>query len=77
MEVDASKELVRTVAMNLPTRKLRVQPVEYEHEPKFCANCKMFGHTTATCNLKEQAAKQNQDTGTKLSKLRLENWAEC
>lgn len=38
VEIDASKELVRSVAMNLPTGKLREQVVEFEHEPKFCGN---------------------------------------
>lgn len=35
VEVDASKDLLHTVKMNLPTEKLRVQYIIYEYEPKF------------------------------------------
>ncbi|XP_022872936.1 uncharacterized protein LOC111391888 [Olea europaea var. sylvestris] len=44
VEIDASKELV----------------VEYEHEPKFCANCKMLGHTTKACNTNKHGAIHGQ-----------------
>ncbi|CAA3017424.1 Hypothetical predicted protein [Olea europaea subsp. europaea] len=46
--------------MYLPTGKLRVQVVEYEHEPKFCANCKMLGHTTKACNTNKHGATLGQ-----------------
>lgn len=55
VEVDASKDLVRTISMKLPTNKSREQPVVYEHEPKFCLNCKIFRHKTAACNMKNKA----------------------
>lgn len=61
VEIDASKELIRTVEMILPTGKLRVQSVVYEHKLKFCATCKMFGHMTAVCNSKKLAGKQSQN----------------
>lgn len=38
MEVDASKDLVRNVQMNLPIEKLKVQHAMYEYVPKFCDN---------------------------------------
>ncbi|CAA2995203.1 Hypothetical predicted protein [Olea europaea subsp. europaea] len=44
LEIDASKEFVCTIQMNLPVRKLRIQHVVYEYEPKFCENC--FGWKT-------------------------------
>lgn len=53
IEVDASKELVRSVPFKLSSGKLRVQPVQYEYEPKFCAHCKVFGHTVVGCKVKE------------------------
>lgn len=60
VEVDASKKLVQNIVMKLPTSKSRVQPVEYEHEPKFCSNCKILGHKTAVCNIKDHVVKQNR-----------------
>lgn len=58
VEIDASKELVCTMQLNLPIGKLRTQHVAYEYEPKFYGN--MFGHTTAACSFKPRAGKQNQ-----------------
>lgn len=55
VEVDASKKLVQNIVMKLPTGKSRVQPVEYEHEPKFCSDCKILEHKTTVCNIKDQA----------------------
>lgn len=60
LEIDASKEFVCTIQMNLPVRKLRIQHVVYEYEPKFCENCKMFGHTIAVRTYKIQANKQKK-----------------
>lgn len=56
VEVDASIELVRLVKSKLPNGKPREQEIYFEHEPKFCAKCKVFGHNTHGCNLKKQAA---------------------
>lgn len=39
VEVDAFKDLVRSVEMNLPKGKSRVQLVVYEHEPKIYGKC--------------------------------------
>lgn len=35
--------------MALPSGKVRDQLVYYEHEPKFCSTCKIFGHKTDAC----------------------------
>ncbi|KAL2511224.1 Uncharacterized protein Adt_16824 [Abeliophyllum distichum] len=51
VEVDASLPLTRRIHLNLPTG-LRYQPIFYEHEPKFCNSCKMFGHSTSSCGSK-------------------------
>lgn len=67
LEVHASKDLVRSIEMTLPTGKDRIQVVVCEHDPKFCGNCRMFGHKTATYISKNQAVKQSQavETNTK------------
>lgn len=57
VEVDASIELVRVVKIKLPNGKLREQEIIFEHEPKFCGSCKVFGHTTHGCTYKKYAAK--------------------
>ena len=49
VEIDAAKELVKFVSFKLPSGKVRTQPVLYEFEPKFCAHCKAFGHSTKGC----------------------------
>jgi len=49
VEIDASRELVRSVHMRFPSGKIRSQPVIYEFEPKFCPTCKVFGHSLAGC----------------------------
>lgn len=67
VEIDMSKKLVRSVAMNLPTGKFRVQPVEFEHEPKFCGNCKMFGHLTTACNVNKKASIKNSQLHPKMN----------
>ncbi|KAL2453506.1 zinc ion binding [Abeliophyllum distichum] len=51
VEVDASIPLTRRVHIMLPTG-LRYQPVFYEHEPKICTSCKVFGHATSSCSSK-------------------------
>lgn len=50
VEVDAAKELVRSVHLKLPNGKKREQEVLFEFEPKFCASCKVFGHTSSICS---------------------------
>ncbi|KAH6817960.1 hypothetical protein C2S51_001563 [Perilla frutescens var. frutescens] len=48
VEVDASKELVRSVQIKLPVGKTRVQSVVFEEEPEFCSICKVIGHACTT-----------------------------
>jgi len=63
IEIDASKELVKSVAFKLPSGKLRIQPVQYEYEPKFCAFCKAFGHSGKGCKAKEPVAEPVRKDG--------------
>ena len=49
VEVDAAKDMARSVQIRLPNGRMREQPVIFEFEPKFCANCKIFGHSTRNC----------------------------
>ena len=44
VEVDASKELVTSVEMRLPTGVIYEQSVVFEYTPKYCKKCKSFGH---------------------------------
>ena len=53
IEIDASRELVKSVPFKLPSGKLRIQPIKYEYEPKFYAHCKVFGHSLKECKVKE------------------------
>lgn len=55
LEIDASLDLDldRSVKIKLPTGKLRDQLAFYEHDPKFCSTCKIFGHSTVGCNPKK------------------------
>ncbi|CAI9760535.1 unnamed protein product [Fraxinus pennsylvanica] len=48
-KVDASKELVRVVKIKFPNGNVREQEIIYEQEPKFCNNCKVFGHSSVGC----------------------------
>lgn len=64
VEVDASKELVRTIQIKLPIGKTREQTVIYEYEPKFCSGCKVIGHSSQGCTA------NNQETGSKSAKLK-------
>jgi len=50
VEVDASKELVTSVEMKLPTGDIYVQSVVFEFTPKYCKKCKSFGHVAGDCN---------------------------
>jgi len=50
VEVDASKELVTTVEMRLPTGEVYHQLVVFEFIPKYCRKCKTFGHVEGDCN---------------------------
>lgn len=49
VEVDASKEQIKTINIKLPNGKTRNQSVVFEHKPKFCSNCMNFGHFSASC----------------------------
>ncbi|XP_022843290.1 uncharacterized protein LOC111366827 [Olea europaea var. sylvestris] len=75
VEVDVSKELVRTVHMMLPNGKLREQGVYFEHVPKYCNTCKMFGHPTLGCNVNRQHAdgkgveSGSKQVGTKIGQV--------
>ena len=51
VEVDASKELVTSVEMKLPTGDVYKQSVVFEYTPKYCKKCKSFGHLDGDCNL--------------------------
>lgn len=53
IEIDASKDLVKSTCFKLPSGKLRSQPFLYEFEPKFCAHCKVFGHSVKGCQAKK------------------------
>ena len=50
VEVDASKELVTSVEMRLPTGDIYEQSVRFEFTPKYCKKCKSFGHVAGDCN---------------------------
>ena len=50
VEVDASKELVSTVEIRLPTGVVYHQVVAFEFAPKYCTKCKSFGHKVGDCN---------------------------
>lgn len=65
VEVDVSKELIHSVTMNMINNKVRVQEVEYEHVPKFCATCRVFGHSTIDCKITKRGNKQNLVQKTK------------
>ena len=53
IEIDASRELVKSVPFKLPLGKLCIQPIKYAYEPKFCVHCKFFGHSLKGCKVKE------------------------
>ncbi|XP_022878006.1 uncharacterized protein LOC111395991 [Olea europaea var. sylvestris] len=56
VEVDASIELVRVVKIRLPNGSLREQDILFEHEPKFCGSCKVFGHSSLGCKYNKNTA---------------------
>ncbi|KAL0420252.1 UNVERIFIED_CONTAM: hypothetical protein Slati_3048100 [Sesamum latifolium] len=49
VKVDASKPLVDQVDFILPNGLTRKQPVIYVFTPKFCTECKRFGHWKDSC----------------------------
>ncbi|KAI3467943.1 hypothetical protein Pfo_024606, partial [Paulownia fortunei] len=51
VKVDAAKELVMSIHIQLPNGRIRDQQVDYEYEPKYCAGCKVLGHHTDACNV--------------------------
>ena len=72
VEIDPTKELKRSVEIQLPTGKVRQQKVIYENEPKYCSLCKVLGHSVAACkrfgaNLqgRDPAGLKNTAPGTK------------
>ncbi|XP_022889266.1 uncharacterized protein LOC111404733 [Olea europaea var. sylvestris] len=61
VEIDASIELVREVKIRLPNGTLKEQEIVYEHEPKICGSCKVFGHTPLGCNIKHAGGRGTKD----------------
>ncbi|KAL2457587.1 Uncharacterized protein Adt_46304 [Abeliophyllum distichum] len=55
VEVDASEELVRSVTIRLSSGKSREQNMIFEHEPKFCPTCRLFGHSLDDCTMIEKS----------------------
>jgi len=49
VEVDASKEPVKSVEISLPTGVVYHQTVVYEFMPKYCIKCKTCGHGEEDC----------------------------
>lgn len=49
VEVNASKELIKQVDIELPCGKSFTQEVEYEYVPHFCSLCKAIGHVESNC----------------------------
>lgn len=49
VEIDPTKELRRSIEIQLPSGKIRQQKVWYENEPKFCSMCKVLGHSASVC----------------------------
>lgn len=70
IEINASKDLVKSVCFKLPSGKLRTQPVLYEFEPKFCAHCKVFGHTIKGCQAKNTEQESVKVADVKASESR-------
>jgi len=70
IEIDASKDLVKSVPFKLPSGKLRMQPVQFEFEPRFCTHCKVFGHSVKGCKVIEpdQEEKKTADVNSSLEK---------
>jgi len=58
VEVDASKELVSSLEIKLPTGDIYNQLVVYEVTPKYCKNCKVFGHIDGDCSKVLDGTKQ-------------------
>ncbi|KAL6539704.1 hypothetical protein OROHE_011475 [Orobanche hederae] len=56
IEADVSKELVRTVQIELANGGTWAQEVVYEFEAKFCSSCEMFGHLSVACGVQNQQA---------------------
>jgi len=50
VEVDASKELVSSLEIKLPTGDIYDQLVVFEVTPKYCKKCKVFGHIEGGCS---------------------------
>ena len=59
VEVDASKDLVTSVEMRLPTGVIYDQPVVFEFKPKYCKKCKSFRHGDGDCNIVKEGNKQS------------------
>ncbi|KAL3846330.1 hypothetical protein ACJIZ3_003733 [Penstemon smallii] len=56
---------VMSVSIQLPTGIIRKQPIVYEYQPRFCKECKTFGHSTKGCKTSAQASK-GVDYGLKI-----------
>jgi len=59
VEVDASKELVSSLEIKLPTGDIYDQLVVFEIKPKYCKKCKVFGHIEGDCSKVLEGAKHN------------------
>jgi len=59
VEVDASKELVSSVEIKLPTGDIYDQVVVFEVTPKYCKKCKVFGHIDGDCSKVLEGTKQS------------------
>ena len=58
VEVDASKELISSVEIKLPTGDSYNQEVVFEVSPKYCKKCKVFGHIEGVCSKVLEGQKQ-------------------
>jgi len=68
VEIDPSKELKRSIEIQLPSGRIRQQKVVYENEPKFCSMCKILGHTAAACKRNASKAQGRVSAGAKPSR---------
>ncbi|KAL2540095.1 Uncharacterized protein Adt_01073 [Abeliophyllum distichum] len=58
VEVDASKELIKSVQVGLLNGKVYDQRVVFEHEPKFCTICHTFGHSRTNCAIYDKTLEE-------------------
>ncbi|KAL2533177.1 Uncharacterized protein Adt_06528 [Abeliophyllum distichum] len=73
IEVDAAKELVRTVNIGLPNGDVYDQKVIFEHEPKFCSFCRTFGHSHSSCAFCDKMQEQGPKVAAQISDTERQN----